>query len=204
VKPIHAIVFDWGGVFQRTEDPAPRRQLEAELGLPAGGVERAVFQHPLWDMASTGQCSVDEAWNAIVSDLGLPTRSVDEFVQRFFAGDCVDGDLVALVHALRARGQRVALLSNAPPGRSSATASARWGQEGLFDAQVFSYQVGVLKPHPRMYAAAVAALGMAPEEMLFVDDAPANVQGACAAGMHGVLFVGLDALRYTLQSHGIG
>lgn len=190
-----AIIFDWGGVIQRTEERAPREALERELGLPPGGVERAVFESEIWQRASIGQCSAEEAWGAIVAALGWPPQRVDEFVERFFAGDRVDERLVQLIRDLRARGLRVGLLSNAPPGRKhSASAAGRWGMEGLFDAQVFSYQVGALKPHPSMYVAILAALGVEAREALFVDDAPANVEGARAVGMRAVRFTDAEAL----------
>jgi len=75
--------------------------------------------------------------------------------------------------------------------------------DGLFDAQVFSYQVGALKPDPRMYRAILAALDVPPEESLFIDDAPANVQGALATGMQALRFVGVDALLQDLARLGL-
>jgi hypothetical protein len=49
---------------------------------------------------------------------------------------------------------------------------------------------GILKPDPRAYAAAVAALGAQACDVVFVDDLPRNVAGARAFGM-----VGIDLLR---------
>jgi len=70
---IRATLWDWGGVIQRTEDPAPRLELEAELALPAGALERAVFGSRVWELASTGRRGADEAWAAIAADLSLAT-----------------------------------------------------------------------------------------------------------------------------------
>jgi HAD superfamily hydrolase (TIGR01509 family) len=201
---IRATLWDWGGVIQRTEDPAPRRELEAELGLPPGGLERAVFGSRVWELASTGRRGADEAWAAIAAGLGLPPTAIDRFVERFFAGDRIDPSLVALIRHLRAVGIRVGLLSNAPPGRSSgARAAARWGMDDLFDAQVFSYQVGALKPDPRTYRAALQALGVAPDEAVFIDDAPDNVDGARALGIDAILFRGVPALMDALRVRGL-
>ncbi len=199
-----AVLWDWGGVIQRTEDPAPRRALEAELGLPPGGLERAVFGSHAWDLASTGRCGADEAWAAIAADLGIASEGIDRFVERFFAGDRVDEALVALIRRLRDARVRVGLLSNAPPGRAKGTpAAARWGMDGLFDVQIFSYQVGALKPDPRMYRAALQALGAAPRETLFIDDAPANVVAAKAMGIDAVLFRGVPGLLDAMRKRGL-
>lgn len=201
---IRGTIWDWGGVLQRTEDPAPRRELEAELGLPPGGLERAVFGSHVWDLASTGRCGADEAWATIAADLGLAPEGIDRFVERFFAGDRVDAALVGVIRHLRAKGIKAVLLSNAPPGRSRGTgAAARWGMDDLFDAQVFSYQVGALKPDPRMYRAALDTLEVAPGEAVFIDDAPANVAGARALGIDAILFRGVPALLDALRARGL-
>jgi HAD superfamily hydrolase (TIGR01509 family) len=208
IVTIRATLWDWGGVIQRTVDPAPRRELEGELGLRPGELERAVFGSHVWDLASTGRRSADEAWEAIAGSLGIAPEGIDRFVERFFAGDRVDEALVALIRRLRDARVRVGLLSNAPPGRSAtaratASAAARWGMDGLFDVQVFSYQVGALKPDPRMYRAALRALHVAPAETVFIDDALANVAGARALGIDAIPFRGVPGLLDALRKRGL-
>lgn len=201
---VKAIIFDWGGVIQRTQDAEPRRALERDLGLSPGGIDRAVFESDVWELASTGRCSADEAWETIAAGVGWPLDRLDEFVERFFAGDLIDPELVALIRMLRARGLPVALLSNAPPGRrASASAAGRWGMGALFTVQVFSYEVGALKPDPRMYHAVLTRLGVAPEEALFIDDAPANIEGAQAIGLDAILFTGMSNLLASLGERGV-
>ncbi|HHX44830.1 MAG TPA: HAD-IA family hydrolase, partial [Chloroflexi bacterium] len=176
----------------------------AELGLQPGALERAVFGSRVWDLASTGRCGADEAWAAIAADLGVAPEGIDAFVERFFAGDRVDATLVALIRRLREARVRVGLLSNAPPSRTTGTSTAaRWGMEGLFDVQVFSYAVGALKPDPRTYRAALRALQAAPKETLFIDDAPANVVAAQALGIDAVLFRGVPALLDAMRKRGL-
>ena len=207
---IRAVVFDWGGVIQRTIDPGPRLRLAQELGQSREAMERGVFESEIWRRASIGLCGADETWETIVLGLGFPRDRVAEFVERFFAGDEIDGVLVALVRALRRQGMPVVLLSNAPPGRSrSASPAGRWGMAGLFNAQVFSYQVGVLKPAPRMYAAALEALSslglgeLAPGDVVFIDDSPANVRGALQTGMDAIHFGGVEPLWAALAQRGL-
>ena len=57
----------------------------------------------------------------------------------------------------------------------------------LFDAVTFSCNLGVYKPHARMYEHALSALGVPPEQTVFVDDAPACLEGAEAHGVQPVL-----------------
>lgn len=53
----------------------------------------------------------------------------------------------------------------------------------LFDAVVYSCQVGLRKPNPAIYRLAMECLGVEPQETLFLDDFPAMVDAARALGM---------------------
>ena len=57
-----------------------------------------------------------------------------------------------------------------------------------FDVLLDESETGVAKPEPRAYDQAAAAMGLDPPAIVFVDDDPANVAGATAAGMAGVHF----------------
>jgi len=46
------------------------------------------------------------------------------------------------------------------------------GMAGFFEAYAISALLGCHKPDPRMYRHASEALGLAPDECLFVDDGP--------------------------------
>ena len=57
-----------------------------------------------------------------------------------------------------------------------------------FDVLLDESETGVAKPDPRAYDQAAAAMGLDPAAIVFVDDDPANIAGAGAAGMAGVHF----------------
>lgn len=58
----------------------------------------------------------------------------------------------------------------------------------VFDEFIVSYQVGVMKPDPRIYQEALRRSGLPAGACLFVDDRPANVEGAARLGIHAVQF----------------
>ena len=226
---IRGLIFDWGGVLQRTIDPRPRQALEQELGLDPGSIEQAVFENPAWTEASLGRCSAEQAWSAILQGLGWPPEPVDDpdddehrvaFVRRFFAGDRLDRQLVGWIRGWRAEGYAVALLSNAAPplaalssddahtalaspNRREELQPGRWGLPGLFDVQVFSYQVGTLKPDPRTYQTVLARLALSAAQAIFIDDALPNVIGAREVGLHALHFTGVAPLEADLARLGI-
>jgi putative hydrolase of the HAD superfamily len=67
-----------------------------------------------------------------------------------------------------------------------------------------SFEVGAVKPEPEIYLRCLSALGVSPEEALFVDDRAVNIEGARALGMHAVLFEGEDALAAEVAGLGLG
>ncbi|MBP7125473.1 HAD family phosphatase [Myxococcota bacterium] len=70
-------------------------------------------------------------------------------------------------------------------------------------AWVVSYEVGAMKPDPRLYRALVEALEVPPERILFVDDLERNVNGAREHGIQGFCFTGVERLRQHLEERGI-
>jgi putative hydrolase of the HAD superfamily len=91
----------------------------------------------------------------------------------------------ALLDALRDRGLRLGLVSNAfDPGWLVRGDLAAMGVAERVDVVVLSSEVGKRKPHPEPFERALDALDVAPENALFVGDALYHdVKGAGEAGM---------------------
>jgi putative hydrolase of the HAD superfamily len=99
----------------------------------------------------------------------------------------VEPATLAALDRLRAAGVRTALVSDA--GYDDVEAWERSPLRGRLDATVFSYEVGVRKPDPRIFHRALSALGASPAEALFVGDGGSDeLRGARAVGM-GAVFV---------------
>lgn len=60
--------------------------------------------------------------------------------------------------------------------------------EKLFDAVVVSSEVGLIKPSRDLFEYTLERLGVQPEEAIFIDDRPVNVDGAERLGMRTILF----------------
>ena len=86
---------------------------------------------------------------------------------------------------LRARGLRVVVCSNWDWDLREAVDES--GLTEAVDAQISSAWVGARKPHPRIFAAALAEAGTNAEETLFVGDTwGPDVEGPLAAGMRPI------------------
>jgi len=82
---------------------------------------------------------------------------------------------------------RTAILSNIPRDLLTELRIAfGWLEE--FDVQIWSCDHGVIKPDAAIYRICIDALGCEPEQALFFDDRPRNVEGARAIGIEAYVF----------------
>jgi HAD superfamily hydrolase (TIGR01509 family) len=102
----------------------------------------------------------------------------------------VDPDALSVLAALRARGIRRGICSNAPfPPEMMRRQVSTNGIGELMDGIVFSSMVGRRKPAPEMYRAALDAIGIAPGRVLFVGNrVREDYAGPRSLGMQAVLY----------------
>jgi putative hydrolase of the HAD superfamily len=100
--------------------------------------------------------------------------------------DQVIGDAPEALDRLRAAGLKLGLASNAEP--LLRTKLDELGLAHRFDHLAISGELGVEKPDPALFAAALAAIGVAPDRAAHVGDLyEVDVVGARAAGLEAVL-----------------
>lgn len=184
--PIRAVIFDMGGVINRSMDDTPRQQLAQRLGVPVEKLYDMVFNSETAAQASIGELSVLEHWQAVTAALGLSPHEMDEFQAQFWQGDRVDYSLVDYLRSLRER-YKTALLSNAWDDLRHVL-EEKWKIADAFDVIIISSEVGLVKPDGRIYELALERLGVAPAEAVFVDDFEHNVEAARSLGLHAVHF----------------
>ena len=71
----------------------------------------------------------------------------------------------------------------------------------LLDGRVISSEEHLIKPEPAIYQCLLDRYNLNPEECLFADDKPVNIQGALAMGMHGIVFRNSAQFRQELQQY---
>lgn len=106
-----------------------------------------------------------------------------------------------IVDALHQKGYGCYLLTNFP--ERFAEMPDRTPVLRKLDGIVVSSRIHMLKPDPAIFLYTAETLGFNPEETLFVDDSPKNVEGAITAGMEGYRFTTPAAFQAYLQERGI-
>ena len=79
----------------------------------------------------------------------------------------------------------------------------QFGLSQIFDLFVSSCYVGMRKPDDKIYRLALDLIQKAPDECCFIDDRPANIEGAAKIGMRTVLMRDPAQLKKDLQSLGV-
>lgn len=184
--PIHALLWDLGGVIVRTEDWAPREALAARLGLTRQQLNTAVFGPPEGpNPVQLGELTVAEYHAGIAAALGVPLEEVPAALAEFYGGDVTDPLLVEELRRLRGA-YRLVLVSNHTPDLRQRLQGGPL--EDLFHRLVISAEVGLAKPDPAIFELALEQAGCLPEESVFIDDHEPNVAAARALGLHGIVF----------------
>jgi REG-2-like HAD superfamily hydrolase len=95
-------------------------------------------------------------------------------------------EVPAVLAELRSRGLRLGVVSNWDPRLPDLL--ERLGLSRHFEAVVYSSEVGVEKPDPRIFRTALLRLGIHPEAALHVGDGKLeDAEGAVAAGLRALL-----------------
>jgi HAD superfamily hydrolase (TIGR01509 family) len=205
VTPPRAVLFDADGVLQRT---APWRD---DLADVVGDENEARNEHLFDDIAKAegprtlrGEADLDHSLTKVLDrydDVDLPVEAVhDAWHAIEVHEDVLDG-----VRALAGRGLIRALTTNQNEQR------AAWMRENLpyaelFDAHFYSCEMGLAKPDPAYFRHVLDALGIAPEDALFLDDTAENVESAARLGLRAELFArdgGRAELNRILAAHGL-
>ncbi len=147
----------------------------------------------LWNAMLRGEITERGYWQArsdeVGATLGRPGWPITEFMHLLY--DLVDDPLrpeaAALLADAQAAGIAVGALTNDLKAFHGEGAMAGSPVLASLDALVDGSVTGVLKPDPRAYALAAAALGHPPSEIVFVDDMTWNVDAAREAGMIALL-----------------
>lgn len=95
------------------------------------------------------------------------------------------------IGAMKKAGYRIYILSNYGSWTYEKTKADALNFLEYVDGAIFSYEVKMIKPDAGIFHALFEKYGLQPEECVFLDDLAANIEGAKAVGMHGIVFTGL-------------
>lgn len=185
---IKNIIFDMGNVLLQFR---PQIALEEffETTEDRELINHELFMGPEWIMGNEGKITNEQRYDLICPR--IPQR-LHSALKR-----CVEGWDMCLAPVAGAdvfcqqakeKGYGMYVLSNAC--NRFHQFFPRQFSEALFDGVVVSSDVKMIKPDPAIYRHICQVYGLKPEECLFIDDRPENVEGAIGLGMEAIVFQG--------------
>ena len=201
---IDAVVFDWGGTLSLFVEAelvdawrlvarhlAPEREDEVTEILVA-------VEEEFWATTATHQRSgtLAQLLAAASERIGLDAaealleEAATHHLDAWTPHITHDRDAPDVLRELRARGMRIALLSNTHwPRPFHEHFLERDGLVELIDARLYTSEMPFQKPHPSAFQSALDAIGVDdPGRAVFVGDRPFDdISGAKAVGMRAVL-----------------
>ena len=199
---IKHVLFDMGNVLIRFD----REYFIDRLGVSPEDKQllmREVFQSIEWVRMDRGAIAEAEAVKQICRRLPEHLHDAAEKLVAMWDRPIlpIEG-MYELVEDLKKAGYGIYLLSNA-----SVRQHEYWPRipaHVFFDGTIISADEGVMKPDAEYYLRALKRFGLKAEECFFVDDMPANVEGADYCGIPGAIFRGdANLLRRQMKEAGI-
>lgn len=106
--------------------------------------------------------------------------------------------LLHYIEQLKKRGYIIGLLSNIANNWVRDT-FLTVHEQSLFDEMIFSYEVGITKPDPRIFMVACERLRVGPHEAVMIDDIDRYVEAAKTEGLEGIVYHNFHQMKEELE-----
>ncbi|MFK8252560.1 HAD-IA family hydrolase [Ancylobacter terrae] len=196
------VIFDMDDVLVHY-DPDLRRDAIGRLaGLDGVEVGRRIWDSGLEDAADAGALSADAYLRSVSETLGVPFGR-DEWLRTRALAMRPNPDAITLADRVRARARVALLTNNGFVMREHFDELVPMLRPLFGPAMHTAAEFGTKKPDPDVYRRLLAVHGVMPAMALMIDDKPANVAGAIAAGLAAHHFTDASSLEAHLREIGL-
>jgi HAD superfamily hydrolase (TIGR01509 family) len=203
VDNIRAVIFDLGRVLVDFDHRISAEKISFLAGKDSKEVYDLFFNSPLIQSFEEGKVSPKEFFAEVKKRLEIEI-SFEEFLpvwnDIFFLTD--ENRSVCQLSRHLKKYYKVALLSNV----NILHFEHLKNNFPLFDAfgHIFtSYEIGFIKPDPRIYQKAIDSLKCLPQEIFYTDDREELINAAKNIGLRSFVYKGIEQLKQDLASCGI-
>jgi len=197
---IRLIISDFGGVICTFDYRIFCERLARRIGRDAEEIYTAVYGSDLHAQFEQGRLTGPEYHRRVMSVFGADVTYAEFFPMYGDIFTEIPGTY-EMLRRLHAR-YPLYLLSDTNEihfGYVKETVEA----VRLFDQHIVSYEVGAMKPEPRIYQEALRRSGLPAGACVFIDDRVGNVEGARRVGMHAFQFVSPEDCAAELARLGV-
>jgi len=198
-----AIIFDIGRVLVRVDLRRVQQGLAQGLVMSPEELWRAIEKDPRWIDWQEGRMSARDWHLHLSSKLKLPL-SFEKFTDVWNSAldpEPIHGDEF---FAGLAKHYRIGLLSNTDPIHVAyLERTYQFFDHFPAERRIYSCTVGLSKPNPATYLAALKACKATAQEAVYLDDIGANVEAANRLGLEGIEYRDPEQLAQDFEELGI-
>lgn len=196
---VKAIIFDLGGVLFTNGTAAFVKKIVTRYGQNET-IVRDVLDGKLGSLYREARISREEFWRGVKEVLGLHEKMEQLESEWIESYELIEGTK-KIVETL-ARTYKVYFLSDNVRERVEQL-EQKYHFLSLFSGGIFSHEVGIRKPDPRLYRMILDLAHVDPHEAVYIDDKPHFLFPAQALGIGSLVFTTPEQLREDLNTRGI-
>jgi len=193
---IKAIIFDFGGVVAPVAICQWLKNNFEQNDLKYVTIKKYIKEKgKKWDM---GKVSVDEFYELLSGITGLPKASLQT---ELYDKSTFHPEVIKIIRALKQH-YKIVLFSN-NFAHNLYKLLDQHNLRNLFNEIVISSEHKLTKPNPRFYQLMLSLASVTKNEVIFIDDTQANVDGGNNIGITSFLYSNPQQLIKDLKSQGV-
>ena len=180
------LVFDLGNVLVEFK---PADYLK-RIGIPEADIQilvKLIFKDKRWNEFDRGTITIEDYTSALKNENPQYAKSIEEI----FNGNWPEKFLRpknATIEFLKEYSSMYGIYILSNVSKYVLDYVKTLGFFHLVSGGTYSYETGLCKPETEIYQTFFEENHLQPNECLFLDDLPANIEEACRNGMYGIVF----------------
>lgn len=192
INMIKNIIFDIGNVLI-SFNPIDYLSHKFDDEVLRQALYNTIFKSKEWLMLDRGTLTEEEAVHIFCTRQPHLQNQIKYVMENWHEMHIPMNESVQLLKHFKSSGYHIYLLSNYHK-KAFKIISERYDFIREVDGRIISCDVKLLKPEKSIYEALLNTYGLKPEECLFLDDAPENIEAANRLGINGVCFKDAESI----------
>lgn len=152
-------------------------------------LKNELFYKGLWHKMDNGDMSLDEMYSIVIQNVPQSMHQIlYDYLNSWSLNMRSKSDMIRILEILKLKGFGIYLCSNAPSFFK--TYNEIYPVLNMFDGIIFSGDIGISKPDPRIFHHLLEKYNLQASECFFVDDLSSNIEAGMKAGIDGYQFNG--------------
>jgi len=194
------IIFDLGGVVVTWEPEKLVQSFTDDLKIQDILLSKLI-RHTDWIELDRGSISLSEAVKRCTDRTGLSPEYIIRFMKSVPPSLIPKTETIELMHLLKSKGHSLFCLSNMHAA-SISYLEENYSFLNIFEGVVISCRINMVKPDPKIFRYLLSTYHLEPDQTVFIDDSPANIETAENMGIKTILFRDAAQCLKALESIG--